>query len=195
MAAGLSDLPAVAAWRHVVAHEGFEVLFPCREGDDYVFEGHAAGIEDGVPWAFRYEIRADAGWATRGARVWSRSAAGEHELRLVGSGAGSWTLDGLAAPELDGLVDVDLEGSAFTNAFPVNRLQLAVGESSEAPAVYVRVPDLRVERLEQEYARLPDDGPRLRFEYASLAFDYRAVLVYDEHGLVVDYPGIAVRAA
>jgi uncharacterized protein len=195
VAAGVRELPAVAAWRHVVAHEGFEVLFPRRDADGYVFEGRVAGIEEGIPWGFRYEIRVDGSWATRAARLRSRSAEGEHELRLEGDGAGSWTLDGRPAPELDGLVDVDLEGSAFTNALPVKRLRRGVGEGFEAPAVYVRAPDLRVERLEQHYARLPDDGDAMRFDYASPAFGFRAVLLYDASGLVLDYPGIAVRAA
>jgi uncharacterized protein len=193
--AGVTELPAVAAWRHVVAHEGFEVVFPRREADGYVFDGQATGIEEGVPWGFRYEIRVDGGWATRAARVRSRSVTGEHELRLEGDGGGGWTIDRRPAPELDGLVDVDLEGSAFTNALPAKRLRLPVGADSEAPAVYVRAPDLRVERLEQQYARLPDDGGKVRFDYASPAFDYRAVLVYDEHGFVLDYPGIARRVA
>lgn len=193
--AAVSELPAVAAWRHVVAHEGFEVVFPRREADGYLFDGHATGIEEGIPWGFRYEVRLDGTWATREARVRSRSVTGEHELRLEGDGSGSWTTDGRPAPELDGLVDVDLEGSAFTNALPVHRLRLAEGEGSEAPAVYVRAPDLRVERLEQHYARLPDDDAGTRFDYHSPAFGFRAVLVYDESGLVVDYPGIAVRVA
>jgi hypothetical protein len=54
---------------------------------------------------------------------------------------------------------------------------------------------LEVERLEQSYARLPDEGRRARYDYASPSFDYRAELVYDEFGLVVEYPGIAVRVA
>lgn len=191
----MRELPAVAAWRHVVAHEGFEVVFPRREGDGYVFDGHAVGIEEGVPWGFRYAIRLDERWATREARVWSRSETGAHELRLEGDGGGGWKVDGRPAPELDGLVDVDLEGSALTNAFPVNRLGLGVGGDADAPAVYVRAPDLRLERIEQRYARLEDDGSRLRFDYVSPAFDFRAVLVYDVHGLALEYPGIAVRVA
>jgi hypothetical protein len=95
--------------------------------------------------------------------------------------------------DVAGCLDVDLEGSAFTNAFPVHRLGLNVGEQADAPAAYVRANDLRVERLEQSYARLPDDGDRSRYDYASPAFDFRAELVYDRFGLVLDYPGIAVR--
>jgi hypothetical protein len=54
---------------------------------------------------------------------------------------------------------------------------------------------LRVERLEQTYARLPDEGERARYEYVAPAFDFSAVLTYDRFGLVLDYPGIAVRVA
>jgi hypothetical protein len=52
-----------------------------------------------------------------------------------------------------------------------------------------------VERLEQTYARLPDDGEIARYEYVAPAFDFSAVLTYDRFGLVLDYPGIAVRVA
>ncbi|MGH3111121.1 MAG: putative glycolipid-binding domain-containing protein [Gaiellaceae bacterium] len=193
--ADLTDLPAVAAWRHLDAREGFEVLFPRGEEGGYVFEGHATAVEGGVAWSVRYSIRVDAAWATRDAHVRSRSLASGRELRLEGDGHGGWTIDGRPAPELDGLLDVDLEASAFTNAFPVNRLGLGVGEDAEAPAVYVRAPNLRVARLEQHYRRLADDGPRMRYDYSSPAFEFRAVLVYDESGFVLDYPGVAVRVA
>jgi hypothetical protein len=109
-------------------------------------------------------------------------------------GAG-WRVNGAAAPELDGCVDVDLEASAFTNALPVHRLGLAVGEEADAPAAYIRARDLSVAVLEQRYVRLPDDGDKARFHYAAPAFDFEAELVYDESGLVIDYPGIATRAA
>ena len=70
-----------------------------------------------------------------------------------------------------------------------------MGGRANAPAAYVRAPTLRVERLEQTYERLPDDGERARYEYVAPAFDFSAVLTYDRFGLVLDYPGIAVRVA
>ena len=65
------------------------------------------------------------------------------------------------------------------------------GHRADAPAAYVRAPELRVERLEQRYTRLEDEGERTRYDYASPVFDFRCVLVYDSHGLVLDYPGIS----
>jgi uncharacterized protein len=41
---------------------------------------------------------------------------------LEADGHGQWKVDGEAAPQLDGCLDVDLEASAFTNALPVHRL-------------------------------------------------------------------------
>jgi hypothetical protein len=58
----------------------------------------------------------------------------------------------------------------------------------------VRARDLGVERLEQEYLRVPDEEGHQRFDYAAPVFGFAARLVYDEAGLVLDYPGIALRA-
>jgi hypothetical protein len=189
------DLPAVAAWRHLDARVGFEVLFLRREPDGYRFDGHSTAIEDGEAWSIRYTVAVDPSWATRGAHVIGESGNGTAEVRLDRAGTGRWRIDGRAAPHLDGCVDVDLEASAFTNAFPVHRLALGVGQRADAPAAYVRAPRLEVERLEQSYLRLEDDRERSRYDYAAPSFDFRAELVYDEFGLVVEYPGIAVRVA
>ena len=53
---------------------------------------------------------------------------------------------------------------------------------------YVRAFDLSVMRLDQTYRRLDDR----RYHYTSQD-SFRAVLEYDAAGLIVGYPGIAVR--
>jgi hypothetical protein len=194
MTTSFSHLPSTAAWRHRDARDGFEVVF-LHSDDGYIIEGHTAAVEDGQAWAVEYSITLDRHWLTKSARVRGRSATGRHAVRLDADGTGAWTVDGEPAPELDGCLDVDLEASSFTNAFPVHRLGLEVGQEAEAPAAYVRALDLSVERLEQRYARRPDDGDRRRYHYASPADEFEAKLVFDGAGLVIDYPGIAVRAA
>ena len=161
----------------------------------YRLDGHSTAVEEGKAWGVRYTLTVDESWATRSAHVESLSALGTRQLRIDGDGTGGWRVDGRPAAELDGCFDVDLEASACTNALPVRRLGLEVGRQAEAPAAYVRAADLRVERLEQQYARLPDDGDRSRYDYTSPDHDFRAVLVFDRSGLVLDYPGIAVRVA
>ena len=181
----MGALPPVAAWRHTGAREGFEVLFVRSTEDGYRCEGEVAAVEDGVAWAVRYGLVLDRSWATRLAHVRSRSPGAEWELRLEGDGRGGWLVDGHPAPAVAGCLDVDLEASAFTNALPVHRLGLAIGEGADAPAAYVRVLEPRVERLDQRYERLADEGARSRYDYAAPVFDFRDVLVYDEGGLYV----------
>lgn len=181
-----ASLPAFAAWRFVEAVHGFEVVYaePGR------LRGHTSAVEDGQPYAVRYEITLDQRWRTREARVASDTVAGPRETVLISDGEGRWRVDGEPAPHLDGLIDVDLEASACTNTLPIHRLALPPREVIEAPAAYVRALDLSVSRLDQTYRRLDDQ----RYAYTSEA-DFRAVLEYDAAGLIVDYPGIATRFA
>ena len=189
------SLPAMAAWRHLEARDGFEVLFLRREHDRYHLDGYSTAIQEGEAWGIRYALILDREWATRSAHVVGQSSSSAHEVLLEGDGSGEWQVDGESAPQLSGCFDVDLEASACTNALPVHRLGLGVGEGANAPAAYVRAPVLRVERLEQSYARLASDGDEARYEYVAPAFDFKAVLTYDRFGFVLDYPGIAVRVA
>ena len=177
-------LPPFAAWRFVDAVDGFEVVYlePGR------LRGHTSAVEDGRPYAVAYEIRLVDGWVTREVRVSSDTVDGPRSTVLHSDGRGSWTVDGVPAPHLDGLVDVDLEASASTNTLPVHRVTMPVGEVVVASAVYVQASDLVVRRLDQTYRRLDDH----RFDYASEG-GFRAVLTYDASGLVLDYPGIATR--
>jgi hypothetical protein len=187
------DPPPAVAFEHRDLRRGFEVAFIEPAGDGWRIDGHTAGVEDGEPWYVGYAIRLDAAFRTVRAEVTGRSRGGLHQRILEHDGAGRWRIDGTPAPWLDGCLDVDLESSALTNAFPVRRLALAVGASAGAPAAWVRELDLRVERLEQGYRRLAHDGDGERYAYTSP--DLSCELHYDAGGVVVDYPGIAARVA
>ena len=71
---------------------------------------------------------------------------------------------------------------------------LPVTAAAAAPAAYIHAVGLAVERLEQTYVRATDESACQRYDYAAPAFGFAARLVYDASGLVLDYPGIAVRA-
>jgi uncharacterized protein len=186
--------PPTACWRHAPAREGFEVAYFQAHQGGWLIDGTTAALEDGQTWVVTYSIVLDAAWVTHSARVRARTAAGPLETRLESDGAGHWLVDGDPADHLDGCLDVDLESSAMTNTFPVHRLGLTRGAGAAAPAAYVRALSLSAERLDQTYTRIADEGGRQRYDYAAPAFGFTSRLVYDESGLVVDYPGIARRA-
>jgi hypothetical protein len=157
-------------------------------------DGTATGFQDDETWVVDYQLLLDTHWRTRRALVTTRSVSGSVERLVESDGAGHWSIDGVAAGHLDGCFDVDLESSAFTNALPVHRLDLNVGESADAPAAYVRLGAARVERLDQQYGRLADQDTERRYDYQAPVFDFRCQISYDRAGLVLDYPGIALRA-
>lgn len=191
----MKPFPPVAAFHHrFTGREGFEVAFIAATAGGHRVEGHTCAVEDGVAWNVGYVIELDGDCRTRRATVTNLSIAGGRATVLESHGDGRWTVDGAPMPSLDGTYDVDLESSSLTNAFPIRRLSLPVGASAQAPAAYVRAADLAVERLEQTYRRLEDDGARERYHYASPRFGYEGELVYDENGIVLEYPGIATRA-
>lgn len=150
----------------------------------------------GGHWWAAYEINVDASWATRRAVITAkRGTRPVDAITIEGDGQGHWTIGGRANTWLDGCLDVDLESSAMTNALPLRRSCPAVGGSVAAPAVYVRVAGLTVERLEQRYLRVLDGGAGPAFEYEAPSFDFSCRIDYDQSGLVVRYPGIAERSA
>ena len=182
----LAPLPAAAAWQHVDARSGFEVLFTAPG----VLDGHTTAVEAGEIWAISYRIELDPAWRTIRADVIGRSPSGTRTIRLERLPGDRWTVDGTPRPDLDGCRDVDLESSAVTNTLPIHRSEFPPGRPVPCPAAYVRA-DLSVERLEQTYTARAEH----RFDYDSPAFGFAAELHYDEAGLIVDYPGIARRVA
>jgi uncharacterized protein len=186
--------PSAAAWLHREARRGFEVCFFDAEADGWRIDGRSSAVEEGNIWVVDYRIGVDAAWVTRDVAVTARTPSTTTSLRMHADGRGAWYVGGEPAPELDGCLDVDLEASVVTNGLPVHRLGLQPGSVARTPAAYVRALDLAVERLEQEYERLADDSGAQRFTYRAPAFDFTAELTYDGSGLLVDYPGLAVRA-
>ncbi|MFD3744458.1 putative glycolipid-binding domain-containing protein [Nocardia sp. NPDC058633] len=189
-----TPLPSSAAWAHRDARTGFEVTYFRGDARGILVEGCATAVEDGTVWAIDYRLRLDGSWHTRSAQIVGRYPDGRRSVLVQSDGLGRWQVDGTPAPELDGCLDIDLEASAFTNALPVHRLGLAVGDAADAPAVYVRAASLTAARLPQHYRRVVD-GVGHRYDYRAPDFDYRATLDYDESGLILDYPGLATRCA
>jgi uncharacterized protein len=194
LSSGLDGLPLTACWRHEGARTGFEVAFfePIPTGCR--INGTTAALQDGQTSVVTHRVEFDREWRTRLARITTTLARASWELALDSDGDGNWAVNGAAARHLDGCFDVDLELSAVTNALPVHRQPLQVGQRMAAPAAYVRAVPGPVERLEQRYERVEGSDGLSAYEYAAPAFDFSCQLVYDAHGLVVDYPGIAVRA-
>ncbi|MFL5563303.1 MAG: putative glycolipid-binding domain-containing protein [Gemmatimonadaceae bacterium] len=156
--------------------------------DGWLLTGVATFAESGRSWRVEYAIDCDEAWRTRRCTV--RGSADEIRAALDVSRdeRGRWTVDGRAHALLDGCEDADLGFTPATNALPIRRLRLAIGAKAHVRAAWVRFPELRVEVLEQDYTRLGPD----QYLYESAGGSFRRELTVNEHGLVLDYPGLWV---
>ena len=187
------DLPENATWHHHGSREGFEAVFFSADETGYHLDGHTVATEGGIHGSF----------------VTRSHSTNDGVLRRPRSGLGrTWAVERYGSTpsnQASGKSMAPLyrtswaasistwSSSCCTNTFPVHRLRLGVGGSADTPAAYVRALDLSVQRLEQRYRRVDDTSSRQRYEYQAPAFDFSAVLIYDESGLLLEYPGIGSR--
>jgi uncharacterized protein len=115
------------------------------------------------------------------------------EATLETDGDGRWRINGVAAPALDACLDVDLESSALTNAFRMHRLGLEIGAQAPGARRSRGASRSRATRTALRASRQHRD--RQRYSYSAPRFEFNCDLLCDAYGLVLDYPGIAVRAA
>jgi uncharacterized protein len=103
--------PPAACWQHGEGRSGFEVAWFQAVAGGWVVDGTTAAVEEGQTWVVTYRVELDSGWLTRRARIGTRTTAGSHEIQLEADGTGSWLVNGVPAPALEGCLDVDLEGA------------------------------------------------------------------------------------
>jgi len=153
--------------------------------------GRAVGVAP-EPYWISYELETGDDFVTRRLAVTAETGSGTRTLDLAHDGHGRWAADGQPLPGLDGALDCDLGLCPLTNAMPVLRhgLHRAPGER-EFLMAWVSVPELSVRPSPQTYTHLErtDTGGRVRFASG----DFRSDLLFDEDGLVVDYPSLARR--
>ena len=151
--------------------------------DGWTADGAMVAVFDRHVVRLTYRLQVDAAGATRALDL--ADAVGGATLKLRSDGHGRWRdVDGVAIPELDDCIDVDISTTPLTNTLPVRRLRLAPGESAEIKVAYVDVPSLAVRPAAQTYRRI--DGRTYRYSSGS----FTAEVVFDEDGLVTDYVGL-----
>jgi uncharacterized protein len=158
-----------------------------------VADGMILGVEEGRPFRLAYEVRCDAHWRVRAARV---GVPGEPpKVELLSDGEGNWAgPDGGPLTYLKGCEYVDVSETPFTNTLPIRRLDLPPGGSAEIAVAYFDGAELQPWPEPQRYTRLEaNDGGDI-YRFLSLDGRFTADLPVDPDGLVLDYPGLFRRA-
>lgn len=138
-----------------------------------------------------YTLVLDKGFRTLEIRIMAEQEPGNMAaLHLLATGDGTWTDENeKRIPELDGVIDVDIQWSPLTNTLPVRRLELREGAEEWISVAYIELPSLALRRVDQRYTRV--DARTVR--YASQTRDFVRDLSLDDDGFVLDYPDLFSR--
>jgi hypothetical protein len=172
-----------------VQNPGLERFEFMRTGDEWIFRGTILTLAHDAAAEARYEIACDTLFQTRRANIYLRDSSSERSLK-IDTQNGHWFENGRENQTVKGAIDIDLGWSPSTNALPIRRLKLKVGETSgEFGAAWVRFPELKLQPLPQEYTRLADR----QYRYSSRGGAFVAKLLVDDNDLVLDYEGFWQR--
>lgn len=140
-------------------------------------------------FAARYQMSCLPDWTMQNVIVETIGKAGI--LELSSDGSGNWTdASQNSLPKLEGVIDIDISATPFTNSLPIRRLNMLDRESTDIAVAYVSLPELSVSIEQQRYTCI-EKGRRYRFE--SLNGDFSRILEIDRNGLVIIYPGLFRR--
>jgi uncharacterized protein len=157
-----------------------------RIADGWRVSGVAVVVESARPCRVEYDVTCDEDWVTRHCSLRGYVGAAPVALDVHRDLSGSWTVDGVDAPILQGCTDIDLGFTPATNTLPIRRLKLEVSQSAPVRAAWIRFPEFTAEVLDQVYTRQAED----RYLYESGGGIFRRELHVDSFGCVVDYPGL-----
>jgi len=157
----------------------------------YEITGEIVTAHEGEPLRVAYRLRCGPDWRSRALTIEQRRGSRASTLRLSVGVGGRWRMNGEQVHGLAGCTDVDLALSPSTNALPINRLRLAVGEKAEIVAAWVLVPGLEVVPARQSYERRAERT----YRYESRDSGFRADVEVDEFGLPIRYQDIWERIA
>lgn len=172
-------------WRGFVL-PGHEACRLFSQDQRWHLEGTAVFSHEQQPCRLDYQVICDEPWRTLSAEVegWLGNTA--VDIKIKTDLTQHWWLNGIEQPDITGCIDLDLNFSPSTNLLPIRRLDLAIGETAELKAAWLRFPSFRLEPLSQQYRRLDETT----YRYESAGGQFVADLKVNRSGFVVEYPGI-----
>ena len=171
-------------WRGLVfpGHESCSLFTRDRE---WHLQGTAVFSHEQKPCQLSYHILCDEAWRTLSTKVdgWLGNTWIDIQIK---TDKGGWWLNDVDQPDVTGCTDIDLNFSPSTNLLPIRRLGLAVRESADVNAAWLRFPSFKLERLPQQYRRLDETT----YRYESAGGKFVAELKVGSSGFVIDYPSL-----
>ena len=172
-------------WRGLVL-PGHEACRMFSQASRWHLQGTAVFSHEQRPCRLEYHVICDDAWRTLFAKVEGWLGNTLVGIQIRSDASHSWWLNEVEQPDVKGCIDIDLNFSPSTNLLPIRRLGLAVGDTAEVKAAWLRFPSFKLEPLPQQYRRLGETT----YRYESAGGQFVADLKVNQSGFVVDYPGL-----
>jgi len=184
---------AILTWR---AHDGLrmESTRVQLSGNRIKASGRIVAAQSATHPAFSaaYDLVTDENGATKRLSLIVTQAERDRQLSIARDEENMWLVSdhqGQSRGAYDGALDVDVIFSPFFNALPIRRAGLhRNGETVTLPVVYVTLPELTVKPVTIHYS-----GTGSGKSIALSSPVAQTEITFDEHGLILDYPGLAER--
>lgn len=154
--------------------------------DNIQVNGQITGQGLGKFFNINYQLEINQQWEIQGLKI-NFVSDSSFNISLHRNEKKQWLNEkGEILSKLNNCTDVDITLTPFTNTLPINRLNLAIGESKEIEVVYFDLPTNKFNPAKQRYTNLGNGV----YKYENLSSGFTSNLQVDDDGLVLNYPGI-----
>jgi uncharacterized protein len=179
----------VLLWQRISGGMSLEYAHLIKDSGHIRIVGTVLMVRTGVPLRVDYRLQVDSEWRTKSLSLEQVYLGARSRMDLSRNERNEWALDGAAAPLLTGCTDIDLNVTPSTNALPVNRLRLRVGEEAAVRVAWIGLPEAQVLPAQQSYSRTAVD----RYRYRSMESGFEGIIVVDSDGFPLEHSGVWSR--
>lgn len=176
-------------WRGI-AYQSLEYFKLTGRSEDYIAESTIVGRYQEVIYCVTYRLVIDYTWLIQEFHMVSEINGIQHTLKGKKTG-NQWEINDVINSDFNGFEYIDISLTPFTNTLPINHLVLNENRSKEINVIYIDVLNSQIKPVSQRYTKLEP----YKYLYENTNNDFKATILVDETGLVINYPGLFEKAA
>ncbi|MEJ5105718.1 putative glycolipid-binding domain-containing protein [Chryseobacterium sp. MYb328] len=173
-----------------IAFQSLEYFNLTEDDKNFIVESRIIGSYEGKMYTVDYQLIIDLNWNILEFII--ESEVNTVKNKLTGRKLqDEWEINNVINPDFKGFPFIDISLTPFTNTLPINNLQWAENDSQEIKVIYIDILNNLIKPVTQQYTKID----KHTYHYDNLQTDFKADIVVDENGLVVNYPGLFVKIA
>lgn len=168
-----------------IAYQSLEYFNLKENNENYIVESRIIGSYKKQIYNVSYNLTIDKNWTIQEFNI--ESEVNTVKNRLIGKKLqNNWEINNAIDPGFKDFIFIDISLTPFTNTLPINHSHIPKGGSQEIKVIYIDVLNNIIKPAPQLYTRISED----QYRYENLLSDFKADILVDENGLVVNYPGL-----